>query len=494
MVIVDSYRRSGLWETGLARGLAGTFSGVLVLVMGFRSFPSLHSAWLGHPYAHGYLLVGAVGWVLYAERRNLEPRPGGWGPGPVLLVVLSMVWLFGAVTFSVGVHQLVLPMILVAGAATVLGRSSLNVLLPLLATYSFALPFWTVLVRPLQVMTTAAAGLLLTPLAIPFSIEGDVITIQYGAFLVARSCSGIAYFVSGSAIGALYAVLILRNWRTRIAAVVIAAALSVAANWIRVTSLIVIGHVTRMESGLMEDHGTFGWAVFAGALLVFFALASRLRDPGDSPSVAGTPTPPVANGVWTRRLFHATVLASIGPLSYALGVLLPWSESSLGPSIVPARDWSVESIVGSVWRPSYDGFDEHVSATWTIGGGSVQADELIYVEQRQGKELVHYENQIADETTVVLERLRMAGARVVNEAVVSDSSGPRLVWYWYRVGGVDTYSRMSAKALDMLAFVRRDRDARLVALSSPCAPGECTEAAGLLAEALQGMTDIRDER
>ena len=60
--------------------------------------------------------------------------------------------------------------------------------------------------------------------------------------------------------------------------------------------------------------------------------------------------------------------------------------------------------------------------------------------------------------------------------MVMTSEGPILSWYWYRVGGVDTFSPIYAKLLEVPAFLARRRTSEFIALSTACEPDDCRDA------------------
>ena len=75
--------------------------------------------------------------------------------------------------------------------------------------------------------------------------------------------------------------------------------------------------------------------------------------------------------------------------------------------------------------------------------------------------------------------------RYVREVIVRSEGEPVLVWYWYRVGGVETPSRIRAKLLEVYAFFSRTTVSELIAMSATCGPESCEEAAALLSSFLQ---------
>jgi len=70
------------------------------------------------------------------------------------------------------------------------------------------------------------------------------------------------------------------NLKQRIAALLMGTALGLLANWIRIFALIIIGHITEMQSSLMSDHEFFGWALFAAILFpsIYFSPAYKIKE------------------------------------------------------------------------------------------------------------------------------------------------------------------------------------------------------------------------
>ena len=63
---------------------------------------------------------------------------------------------------------------------------------------------------------------------------------------------------------------------------------------------------------------------------------------------------------------------------------------------------------------------------------------------------------------------------------------PRVVWYWYRVAGIDTPFPTKAKFLEIVSFFRRSAAAKLVTLSAACDGKSCVDATEVLRMALAG--------
>jgi exosortase/archaeosortase family protein len=357
-------------------------------------------------------------------------------------------------------------------------------------------------------MATFASGNLVRLFGISAEIDGDIIRIAAGTFVVADSCAGLRFFLAGLAIGAFYALVLVRRWRVQIAVVGLAAVIAVVGNWIRIATLIVIGHVTDMQSGLIARHLGFGWVIFTLGLVPFFLLARVIEKradrkyAGSEPESAGmdpeveTGEPKAVSRRFVWRAAAATAVAVVGPVLYFVFGALPAVTAGEGglEDVARGDPWRIaESPVERPfgWRPAYQGADQHDSLAFSDGERMVYGDRFVYRKQAQGAKLIGFPNRIAPRADIFEERLMgpvdPARGLWVQQAVVITPEGPVLVWYWYRVGGVDTFSPVYAKVLEVPAFLSRRRASELVALSAACEADNCRDAF----QALAGFMGVR---
>ncbi len=60
---------------------------------------------------------------------------------------------------------------------------------------------------------------------------------------------------------------------------------AILANWVRVFSIVLAGHLTNMKHPLItKGHYWFGWGVFAVAMVLFFVVESRFSSPAKAKS------------------------------------------------------------------------------------------------------------------------------------------------------------------------------------------------------------------
>src|SRR5690606_3143231 len=204
------------------------------------------------------------------------------------LVFTSISWfLFHLIQIRI-LEQLVLLPILYFAIAFIFGVKKLWQLRFLLLMPLFVLPIWDYLNNGLVQLASSIVGQMVRAVRIPALIDGSSIFIPSGHIMIADGCSGLRYLIISLALG--YTIRYLNGYKERdlLISLFIAALLGLAANWIRIFILILVGYHTEMESSLMEDHETFGWIVFALICFpaIYFAPVITVRSSIALPSTA----------------------------------------------------------------------------------------------------------------------------------------------------------------------------------------------------------------
>jgi EpsI family protein len=456
------------------------------------SLPAYLDVWSAQPYTHGYLIAIAVVWLVWRERDVFHESSGVRVPALLGTVGVSLMWLVATVAEARSVVLALVPLVLLAWAAAAFGGPAMRRLAPVAAMSLLAVPLWDVFTRPLQIMTIAVSGSAARLLGVPATISGNLVNVSSGTFAIEGGCAGLNYLMSGLTIGALYAQVLLRRWAPRLTVLGLAAGMAIVGNWIRVATLVMIGDATKMQSIFLSGrpHLVYGWSIFFLGLLVFFPLAGRVERHesrmGLRESVESEPAsrsgPSARLGSWrVRPAAYATAAALLGPLLFVSVAALPTHD--VRPfDLDEAPRW--HEVAASVqrpyaWQPAFTGADERLQGAWSDGAAVVFSDRMLYMHESQGQELIGFRSRIAPEDDVVAQRLFGPVGRkhrLVNEAIVRSGDRYLLVWYWYRVGGVEAVEPMRAKLLEVWAFFSRRKVAELIAFSTPCGPDNCTDA------------------
>jgi exosortase len=410
--------------------------------------------------------------------------------------MLSVAWLLAVIMNVAVLHQLLLVMTVTAWAFATFGLPARVPILAGALTFLLAVPFWGFANPVLRRATTLMSGGIAKLGGATAIIEDDTITIASGTFLVESGCAGINFLMAGLTLGAFYAHLFTDRWQTQLKIVAAAGGAAIVGNWIRVAVLVLLGEATNMESPMIYDHLWQGWAIFTLLMIPTYFLV-RWIERRDAPKAAAeraaTEQAATFDPARPRRAATAGAFALVGPLLYmGLGVVPKIGAPDRSPDVLDlAPRWTaVERAPGEgAWTPHYVGIDERVDWTIALAGATVDAGRYYFVDQRQGEEMIMWENAMAADSASVSDRLvGPVGSRrrYVREAIFWDGAQPRIAWYWYRVAGIDTPFSSRAKLLEIFAFALRSPASELITLSAKCAADNCVDAARALRTAVEG--------
>jgi EpsI family protein len=225
-------------------------------------------------------------------------------------------------------------------------------------------------------------------------------------------------------------------------------ALALITNWIRVFTLIVLGHATQMQHYLVSvEHYRFGWVLFAAAMIIFFFVARYLptaAESSDSPAPSNAfhaPNVPV--------LVAALAALSIGPVWLAMA---PQANARSMRSNTPV---SVEGWQGPTqteatdWAPVYEGADSKTMVEYRKA--SIRAEVFVasYHEQHQGKELIGYDNSMIGPNLSIanLQRLESSGLKLNVQHAMTRDGRRAVIIYYYAIGRAQTTSGRTAQLL-----------------------------------------------
>lgn len=137
--------------------------------------------------------------------------------------------------------------------------------------------------QPMQRMSASFGGGLASAIGIPVTIDGTRISIPDYTFEVAIACSGLKSAVSMTALGALYAWLVVGPLWRRFVLFLASVPVSLLANGLRITLTLVLGQVFGPKAAEGFVHSASGVVVFLIALMGLFTAGallkcSRIRD------------------------------------------------------------------------------------------------------------------------------------------------------------------------------------------------------------------------
>jgi len=303
------------------------------------------------------------------------------------LVFASLLWTLSFHAHIQVIQWMLLPVMLVFFHILIFGlRAGWQLLFPILFL-GFGIPVWDFLTEPLQVLTVFFVMHLLQIMGIPAVIDAFFVTIPAGTFVIAGGCSGLRYLLVMLILSSLYAYLNYSRWATKAVLVATAILFGLIINWLRVFIIIVIGHMTDMRSGLIDDHEFFGWVLFAIILIPLILLAHKYADwlNDDLPRVENRQH--FAGNLKTTPFIVAFVCTFTLPL-----IINPVVSSTDGTE-VPVFTGKLLSDRELFIEPVYHGADFAIDRISSFGDSQIQASYRAYDIQQQGKELIGYDNK-----------------------------------------------------------------------------------------------------
>jgi exosortase A len=423
-------------------------------------------------FTHGFIVLAIAFWLILRDER-LEVVGSGRPSllGTLVYLVCSIGWLVAYRASIETAHELALPVLAVSAVYALFGFRTARLAAFPICFLVFAIPIWDVLTPYLQTVSAAMVGHMLHLTGISAYVEGSLVHIGVGTFEIAGGCSGLHFVMVGLALGALYGELGRDSFRTRAVMFALSFFLALAANWLRVYVIVIAGHLTNMQSSLVHQHYGFGWCVFAGMMLVFFWIGSRI--PSQTELTADKADLPIAPPVQTSYIALVLLLVPIWILVEPSHLSPVPREGEMRPKNLPT--WSGPLQADEVqWHPVFVGADaESLSAYDGHGSDRVYLYIAAYRKQKQDSELVGYHNQLFGDADNVEDS--QAISKSTHEYVLEHAGSRDLLRFSYRIGGLSTGNGFIAQLAYGVKSLWSAPLSRIVAIRTACA-SDCESA------------------
>ncbi len=427
-------------RAGPGRGQVFVFAVLAVAVLlywpGAVSLAELWTDLRGDTYTSGFLIAAISVWLLWRRRGELSPiaLSAPWHvPGLLALAAVALIWVFALRAGIQVVYLSLLPIIWWLCVLLACGWRAARAAAFPLGFLLFALPVWDYAIPILQWLTVHVVRVALRVTGVPSFFSGEMVQIPAGVFEIQGGCSGLHYFIVGLSVAVLLGELRHDSWRTRLRWILLAGALAVASNWVRVYTIILAGHLTHMQSYLVRvSHYSYGWFVFMAALVAFF-LYVRFRAPPPGQPRAGY----AGTGLVTPSARWLAMVIVIAAIPAALDGIVTAHLSQDVAALIhapAARGWQV-SLAGTDWQPIQSGADAVGRWRFTRDRATVEMYAAGYHEQRQRKKLGGRANAPAGLEARVLDEFTVsAGARGFVAQEYEQRGVRYVLWRGYQVG------------------------------------------------------------
>lgn len=431
----------------------------LIAFVFFETFNSLHTLWTknNEAYSHGYILVLFVFYALSVKREWLQVNPSFLAP--ILGLMVGLAWVMANSVQVMLLQQMMMPLLLVTVLLSIVGiKNVIKIAAPLVGLY-LAIPVMDFFLKSLQDLTTFVVSSGVKTVGITAYIEQYDIQLPFGTLRIAGGCAGLNYMLAGLSIGLFYAYLNFNRKRDYVLSISLIVVIALIGNWIRVFALVLVGYFSEMQSPLIEDHGFFGWIIFAILVIGYFVFmegySRKLSEKEDENEVLGKELKEerlnrgeVKNTKFATLTCIASAVAIVFfPLFSKFSVTdiaetsrLEFSFPSKIDTPEPLNTIQVEQLGGR-----FVGSDrEDVFAMRFVDQNAYLA-VVTYFSQEQGKELIYYANSpilVPREKAVV-----SVGGVSLNRA--QSTNGNYLALWLYRVADDYSHTDLGVKLLQL---------------------------------------------
>lgn len=444
-------------------------------------FSAAHIWHISEIFSHGFFVIPGALYFIWREREalaHLSIQPNYWllfGLIPCLLLgVLGRVG--GIEVFAHISAFAALPLML----WLVMGNQITKVIWFPLCFILFSIPIGEELVPLLQKITADMAIFLLNFTSIPSFNTGLYIEIPAGKFVVAEACSGIRFFIGSLVFGAVYSHISYHSFKRKCAFMLLAIAVPILANALRVFSIVLIGHFVDMKYASGADHLIYGWIFFGIVLFLLVMIGEMFRDKS-APEQLNTEK---ESSEKSRMDTDSAMILPKSALCLCIGLLFIsffWkmngissderAESNINLKTMSA-DFRAKPLTHS-WHILMKGYSDFVEGTLQFERfNQTSAVVAWYPQNIEGKELVASHNALFDK-----ERWSRQSEvkHLINETfrlglleIVSVSGQKRFVAYWYQLETEAYASRSKTKIYQALDVMSAGQGGgALIALSLP---------------------------
>jgi len=374
----------------------------IVLLLYWPACYSLGVLWTdtrGDTYTSGFLIAAISLWLLWRNRAQLaggaRPLTSAWRiVGVLFLAGTALVWQFALRAGIQVAYLTLLPLALWICITLLFGWRVARATAFPIGFLIFALPVWDYLIPMLQWTTIHVVRVALRATGVPSFFAGELVQIPAGVFEIQGGCSGLHYLIVGLAVAVLLGELRHDSWRTRLHWILVGGALAVLSNWLRVYTIILAGHLSHMQSYLVRvSHYSYGWVVFLGTLVLFFAYVHfHARAPRVPRSAAAAGPVAVAAPAGETSFGWSVLVMAVAALPAILNLVIAARLPEQGATkvlVVPENlhGWKVAVGLDSQWQPVQLNADRDLRLRFSRGAEVVEMFGALYVEQRQRRKL-----------------------------------------------------------------------------------------------------------
>jgi exosortase len=449
----------------------------IVIFAFYPTLTELMERWLkfDESQSHGLIIIALFAHLFTRELKQLPSTSmsPNW-LGTIALAASSVAWCLSATLNIEAIEQFLLLPITFFLCWSLLGFRSTVALTPSISLLIFAVPIWDYLTPTLVDASSHVVMTFIELSNITALIDGNSIYLPYGRIDIADGCSGLRYFTIAIAL-AYYLILTSETTlATKVKLLGTAIGLGLFTNWLRIYIIIMVAHLTEMQSSLVKDHELFGWLLFFIVCLplVYFARTLPIR----SEATKTATTSPLAK----QTIFVSIIALISGPLLYTLmntNVSTPaignWQQlgyqqmttPSAGPFQLPQSNLNLRKESDGIIQNTPQKIVQEIAIHWQQ---NKESDLVPYIASSLNRDhWVHLQASTMQTPDKHSLQLNLYSKKAIPNQFSCTAS-------WYRVGGMETSNYYAAKLLQIPALLiqKKQFSAAVITINSDSASCE----------------------
>ena len=444
---------------------------------------SLYSRWIkwDESQSHGLIVVGIFLFFLYKSspwQTSTQTQFEKFST-LILLGLASCAWfIFHIINIYILEQLLLLPLLFLILSSIYGWRTSFSHAV-LLALPIFAIPIWDQLTDALVNLSGFIVGKMVLLINMPARIDGNSIFIPNGHIVIADGCSGLRYLEIALSLGYIISYLNLYSIARLGGVLLIAIALGLVANWLRIFILVIVGYESNMQSSLMSDHEIFGWLLFACISFpaIYFAPVIHTQDHNQNTSI---------NHPKYLSLLLAILAASLGPLLSLVFNAKPQVTELKDVLRFELQPITAKKMPLAITNPKA----MHTENVRTDNKVYIQIDQ--YQRLKQEDKLVPYIARLYNnETWSLLEQTHINTPAFNAEVSVLHHKTKKTKiaqLQWFKIAGADVTSIAAAKMWQIAALIQNKNHFMIITLQVECKTDDCTNAITQLESTANSLT------
>ncbi len=429
-------------------------------------------------YSHGLLVAGVSIWLLLSA----AGRRKSWGvhhcPPFLLIGALAfcvLIWLSGFAADVATVHQLALPLILLALLACFLGSWVFRDFAVPIVSILLVIPAWDYLIPLLQRIAVVITQSVTMLMHIPVFVEGNMVIIPAGVFEIAEGCSGLRVFLAAIVLAVLAGEFGGLPLRRRFLLVGASICLALVANWFRILTIVIVGQFTNMQHPLIQHHRLFGDIVYVVFAVLPIVLLSRLEAarPQKHQGAATHSAAKVGGSPHHSMMLVAAIIGLALPASVRVWESQRFDGLSVTTHLPVAQSAWMWRQGTMPWRPHFPGAAQEAMGIYTADSGDeVYLYVVSYLDQAQGTELIGHYSKLMGAWNAGDSIPRSTGLDRPGDVSSISASSPKgarwAIWYWYQAGEFISHSETKSKLHQGMTWFGKPTATSLISLATLC--------------------------